>query len=159
MLTSNGKAVLKINSSYARLGPSVKSTDGTIRSLNAADSGATLLLGALLRTLGLYVGANDTPATSSDYAFTSLRSNLGLTTISMTGTNDATEPLYTQDYMAVFTSTLRNDTASDITVKEVGIIGNAHGQGYDFPVLIARDVFDPITIAPGEIYTFSMYIG
>lgn len=158
MLTSNGKAVLKINNSYVRPRTRVISTDGAIRDIDSADSG-TLNLGALLRTLGLYVGANDTPAASSDYAFTSLRSNLGLTTISMTGTNDSTDPSYTQDYIAVFTSTLRNNTASDIAVKEVGVIGNAHGQGYDFPVLIARDVFDPITIAPGEIYTFSMYIG
>lgn len=51
----------------------------------------------------------------------------------------------------------RNDTASDITVKEVGVIGNCHNNtDYGTLCLLCRKVLDtPLVMKPGESYNFN----
>jgi hypothetical protein len=80
----------------------------------------------------------------------------GLTVLNRT--REGSNGDYHQDYIGIFNTTYRNDTENDIVISEVGIIGSKDS-GTD-AVLIARDVLaTPVTIAPGEAYTFAMYIG
>lgn len=110
-------------------------------------------------TLALYAGTGNTPVTSSDYAITN--PNAGLTVVMRTNTfnENNKNPDPSQDYIGIFTVTYRNDTESDITVSEMGLIGNFPNVSIWY-VLAARELLEtPITIAPGEAYTFTMYIG
>ena len=157
MLLSNGRAILKINNSYARVQTRIRDLAGFDRVLESKDSGSPSVIGGFLNSLTIYVGSNDTPVTSGDYTFN--EGNLGLTKVTSSGTNNSSEASYANNYIASFSATFRNDTNSDIIVKELGLIGNTNGQGYINLAMIARDVIDPITIAPGEVYTFTMYIG
>lgn len=101
----------------------------------------------------LVVGENDTPTSKDDYAF-SLDLNNSLTVLSVNIN-------YIIDANGVrklrFTKTVSNDTAEDITVKEVGII--IYRSGVSF--LIAREVLNtPITVkANGGTQVFGIDIG
>ena len=54
--------------------------------------------------------------------------------------------------------TLRNDSSSPVIVKEVGLYFKANGSGR-LKLLLARDVLPtPITMQPGESYTFTFKI-
>lgn len=60
-----------------------------------------------------------------------------------------------------YTCTVRNDTASAITVKEIGVGGYHWGTGSSNTsgIMIARSVLDtPVTIQPGETYAFTYTI-
>ena len=162
MLTANGKALCKINNSPTKPNSMiVKAIDGN--NVTIQNSGE-YIYGALMSSLKLRVGSNTIPVTDMDYQFNNGNLNdLGLTVLQTTGTNDNSSPSYTQNYIAIFSRTFRNDTENDITVSEIGIIGQGDLESStliaDRFILIARDVIDPVTIAPGEAYTFTMYIG
>lgn len=152
MLNINGKALLKITNSQTHTTTMLKSVTGET---NNNDT----VINETLGSLALYVGNDNTAPTADDYTMDT--TNLGLTVVATTGTNDSTAGSYTQNYIAIFNSTFRNDTNADITVSEVGIIGSGRGP-FSNPktFLIARDVLStPVTITPGEAYTFTMYIG
>lgn len=151
MLNINGKALCKIDNSVNRGEITFKSTSG--EGVNN-----TQVISETLNSMSVFVGVNSASPTSEDYTMD--MTNQGLTIVNTTGTNDSTPGHYNQNYIAIFTRTFRNDTDSDVTVCEVGIIGSGRGpfsNSKDF--LFARDVIDPVTIAPGEAYTFTMYIG
>lgn len=106
----------------------------------------------------LAVGGNDTPTSKDDYAF-SLDLNNSLTVISY-----AISPVIDADGVRKlrFTKTVSNDTAEDITVKEVGIIISKGGVFSESNIfLIAREVLDtPITVkANGGAQVFGIDIG
>lgn len=68
-------------------------------------------------------------------------------------------------YTAVssFSVTYRNDTNADITVNEIGVFfyngSPVTSYGDDKWIMFARGVLDaPVTIGPGETYTFSVTI-
>lgn len=151
MLNVNGKALLKVTNSMTHGAP-------TLKAFNSENVNNESVINETLASLALYVGSDSTAPTADDY--TMGETNLGLTVVATTGTNDSTAGDFRQNYIAIFNRTFRNDTDTDITVSEVGIIGSGRGP-FSNPktFLIARDVIDPVTIAPGEAYTFSMYIG
>ena len=158
MLTKNGKAMLKINNDTSRSSSmTLINTSGT--NVTAQDSN-NHAVSQLFSRAELAVGTGSTVPSSSDYSITN--EDAGLTTVTKTGTNDSATPSYTQDYIANFSKTYRNDTESDITINEVAIVTkplDIYGNP-QFEVVIARDVLStPVTIAPGEAYTFGMYIG
>ena len=101
----------------------------------------------------LVVGENDTPISKDDYAF-SLDLNNSLTVLS-TATSSILDVDGTRKLR--FTKTVSNDTAEDITVKEVGIIIFRS----DVSFLIAREVLEtPITVkANGGTQVFGIDIG
>lgn len=166
MLTANGKALCKINNMAARANNDTNN-GMTLKTIEGVDvhvtTGIDYNFNSFMPSLKLYAGSDNTPVVDTDYKFNNGNlDNLGLTDIFRSGTNDATLPSYTQNYIAIFNCTFRNDTENDIVVNEIGIIGNAKGPSTSKPnafALIARDVIDTITIAPGEAYTFTMYIG
>lgn len=148
MLTANGKALCKINNVASRSNPTLKTIGGTDVGIGNLNN--------FMPSLKLYAGSNNTPVADTDYEFNNGNpDNLSLTVMTASGTNDGTIPSYTQNYIAIFSCTFRNNTENNIIVSEVGIMGIWNGAF----ILIARDVIDPVTIAPGEAYTFTMYIG
>ena len=147
MLTANGKALSKFTNSYSRGSTTFMFTDGTT---GARSTGG---LTQIFTSMKLCVGTGSATPASTDYAITN--ADAGLTVVTRTGTNDGTAASYTQDYIGIFSVTYRNDTASDITVSEVGLIGSSNSAD----ILLARETFTPVTIEPGDSYTFTMYIG
>ena len=147
MLTANGKALCKFGNSYSRGSTTFMFTDGTT---GARQTGG---LTQVFAGMKLYVGTGSATPASTDYALTN--ADAGLTVILKTGTNDGTAPSYLQDYIGIFSATYKNETGSDVTVSEVGIIGTSNSQD----VLVARETFAPVTIEAGDSYTFTMYIG
>lgn len=152
MLTANGKALLKLNNSYSRITPTLKHTDADTRAFTNE------MLTQLLSSLAVYIGTNSTEPTSADYTMQmDLASLTSRSTSSTAGESTAT---FTQDYIGIYSRTVENTTENNITISEVGLIGWDRG-GFSSTkyVLIAREAIEPVTIAPGEAYTFTMYIG
>lgn len=147
MLTANGKALCKFSNNYARGSTTFMFTDGTT---GARSTGG---LTQVFTGMKLYVGTGSATPASTDYNITNADANL--TVITRTGTNDGTAASYTQDYIGIFSVTYRNDTGSDVTVSEAGLIGSSNGAD----ILVARETFTPVTIEAGDSYTFTMYIG
>lgn len=153
MLTKNGKMVCHINNTNNRL-------SDTTHGYNDQNTYCTLSISeftAFLNSLYLAVGTGTSEPNASDYKITN--ADIGLTVINRTNTLNSQGDAV-QDYIAIFTTTYRNDTSEDIIATEVGILGTMPRYGSSSGGIIARDVFStPVTIAPGESYTFSMYIG
>ena len=153
MLTRNGKMVCHLNNENYRCDGSgyylvwIATDNQEVRT-----GGMAGVLGSL--TLSVGTGSNAPASTDLDIT----NKNAGLTVVTRTATTGTINPSYTMDYIGIFTVTYRNDTENDITVCESGLMAEASGSA-NKTLLIARDVFEPVTIAPGESYTFSMYIG
>ena len=102
------------------------------------------------------VGGGDTAPTSDDYdmADTSILGTNQLRSIKQGAT-------FTMLNSAVVTTQWRNDSSSPIVVKEVGLACKISPATYDKSVniLVSRKVLDnPVTIQPGETYTFAYNI-
>lgn len=155
MLTRNGKCLCHLNNNLQRTTGSgnitgfYRSSDGTYEAQNAS------MYTSVMSSLHVEAGIGTTPASSTDYAITN--PNAGLTAVHRSNTLGS-DPNASQDYVGIFTATYRNNTESDITVNEVGLVGNPSGVSAWY-VLAAREVIEPVTIAPGEAYTFTMYVG
>lgn len=68
--------------------------------------------------------------------------------------------VYDNDCVFSAAAIYKNSTDSDITISEIGIYGQQPSMGSTYgPFLFAREVIEPVTIHPGESYTFSMLIG
>ena len=159
MLTANGKAVCKITNTVTRPGYTYLIPDeGDVQTFFNS-GGNVQYYNELLDGMHIVVGSGNTTPTSSDKAMDSEVTDL--TVLSTTGTNNNDNASYEQDYIAIFSRTYRNDTESDIVISEVGIqhYGHASNSAPLANFLIARDVISPVTIKPGEAYTFTMYIG
>jgi hypothetical protein len=159
MLTANGKAICKITNAITRPNYTYLIPDeGDVQ--NFFNSGSNVqFFNEMLAGMHIVVGSGNTAPASSDKALESEVTDL--TVITTNGTNTADAASYEQDYIAIFSRTYRNDTESDVVISEVGVQCYAHCSNVaplaDF--LFARDVISPVTIKPGEAYTFTMYIG
>lgn len=150
MLTKNGRALLVINNNVSRpTSGKWRKNDGNYDFFSSGSS-----VSIMCSSMKLYVGTGTSEVKSSDYAMTNR--NAGLTLLNRTGTNGDRQINPDNDFIGIFTATYKNDTNADISVSEVGLCSEAE----NWYVLMAREVLDaPIVIAPGETYTFSMYIG
>lgn len=152
MLNKNGKALLKINNSYQRVSVNMMCVDGSAYLFGVSAN----LLGQFMESLRIYVGSGTTEPTLDDYNLENIDSRLSLVTKS--GTNTSENASYEQNYIASFSATFMNKTEDDITISEIGLIGES--SSYQKKAMIARDLLDePRTIHPGKTYTFSMTIG
>ena len=157
MLTGNGKALLKINRSSDRasnLPLTLKKIDGAAITIS---SDASSLISNILSNMNLKVGTGSTEPTKDDYTLTN--ADAGLTVVSSNGTNTNDGASYEQNYVAIFTKTYANNTDQDVVVSEVGVYSGYSYGGTQYTYLFTRDAFDPVTIAPGETYTFTARIG
>lgn len=150
MLTSNGKALLKINSTNTRIVNSkFKLTSGNDRTLGGQGEYV-----GLMTSLTAKLGSGTTEPTADDYSLETPDSNLSLSLAINTANTDT--PSYEQNYIFISQVTYKNNTNESITVSEIGVIGTITGYG---DVLITRDTFKPITIEPNKSYNFSVTIG
>lgn len=103
----------------------------------------------------LDVGYGDTPETFDDIKLSNSNySDRKLTVLSMTSLSKSSKELIN------ITETVRNDTDNNAIVKEIGYICNPTYQGnLNYCVLLMRKVLDnPVTIAPGESYSFNYIV-
>lgn len=147
MLTNNGKAYLIPQ----------RQTDGAANVTYKLDSGITQKKArSLIDGVGVILGTSSTPATADDYALGSQIT--GLTVVSeeaVEGTYDTRSVADKQ--ISAYTATVRNDTENTITVAEVGVALKFSGVlNY---ALLSRDVINPVSIAPGKTYAFSVVWG
>lgn len=116
----------------------------------------------------IILGSGDTPPTKDDYKLdswiptTDLRiENYGID-LPISDKNENTTP---PDRIGTFLNTFRNVTLENITVKEIGLLIPYAGYWPNGApmvinkILLVRDVLEnPVTIKPGELYTFSLTI-
>lgn len=159
MLTANGKAICKITNGITRPNYTYLMPDEGDVQIFFNSGGNVQYFTELLAGMHIVVGSGNTAPTSSDKAMDNEVTDL--TIVSTTGTNNSDNASYEQDYIAIFSRTYRNDTESDIVISEVGIqyYGHCSNTSPLANFLLARDVISPVTIKPGEAYTFTMYIG
>lgn len=150
MLTGNGKGLLVINDSNTR--PTSGRWHRNTGDYDNFSSGSSVNI--MIQRLALHVGTGTSAPDVSNIGLTNR--GAGLTVINRTGTNVSQSIEPTADRIGVFTVTYKNNTESDITVTEVGLCSDVDS----WYVLFARELLEtPVTIAPGEAYTFTMYIG
>ena len=99
-----------------------------------------------LNKISIVVGSGDVAPTYDDYK---MGNPLNLSTV--------TQSYSTNGGVMTFVKTFKNDSGSEVTVKEVGLFGNP----YDYPncVVLTRTVLSsPVTIANGETKTFTVVV-
>ena len=147
------------NTSSGNRSMTVKCIDGT----NYNPEPSTALYNAAY-SLYLILGVNDTPPSKDDY------------TADRTGTTGLTLLADNNDYQTVVATTInssncnyfgtclrtyRNDSNEDITIHEICSYGRVTASSASTKkyVMLSRDVIEPLTIHPGETYTFAVSIG
>ncbi len=102
----------------------------------------------------LNVGFGDTPETAGDYILADGNDANPLLKVVARSKNVAALGEICNVYVNV-----RNDGSSNVTVKEIGLYGNptySGSSGGSNTCLLARKVLEtPVTIAPGETYSFN----
>lgn len=109
----------------------------------------------------IFVGSGTTAPTIDDYKLESpcVYSDSGLHVISIT-------QAYKKEYKTnrVVTVTVKNNSTEDITVSEMGwfiavpVDSDIKQTGEYYRMMLAREVFEPVTIKPGEVRAFTMSI-
>lgn len=101
---------------------------------------------------GLFLGSGGTSPTADDYKLENMIE------YSDDGLKIMTESLGIHpqdDVLYVYNRTVKNNSDSPITISESGMISTSYKIGI---FLWARETFDPITIQPGEVRSFTMTI-
>lgn len=153
MLTNNGKAYLTPAAIMKN------ATNPVIDLMASSGSHRAQPMSDIKTGPRVIVGSGSAPATSEDYALGNRIDTLTLVS------EEATEGTYnTRSYadrtISTYTATYRNDTNDTITVAEVGVAleFNTVGLGGEY-VLLSRDVINPVAIAPGKTFSFTVAWG
>ena len=105
--------------------------------------------------MGRYVdvGFGNTAPTSSDYK---LEDSNACDTPTLTWISSIEARQYPS--LRSVTSVYRNDTGSNVVVKEIGMVTHGNGASNNaYNALLTRTVLDsPITVAPGEVKAFTI---
>ena len=151
MLTRNCKAILFISTN---LGCIVRDTDGVTQSMSS-----TIQFNALRQNLAIFVGNGTTAPTIDDLDLESEINTLTKMSGGNTTSTGYAGNTYENNYIGNIYATFKNDTANNITVTELGVkADNINISGSYKQVLMIRETFDPVVIAPGETYSFSVTI-
>ena len=103
---------------------------------------------------GVWVGSGDSDVTMDDY---NLESKIEtLTEVSQSQDYGDT---YNDNYLGIYAGTFKNNTANDITVKEIGVFYYNNYTTNPNPFMIARQVISPVVLQPGDTYTFTVTVG
>ena len=99
-----------------------------------------------LNKISIVVGSGDVAPTYDDYK---MGNPLNLSTV--------TQSYSTNNGVMTFVKTFKNDSGSEVTVKEVGLFGTP--DDYNCCVVLTRTVLSsPVTIANGETKTFTVVV-
>lgn len=114
---------------------------------------STLSATAVRSTLDLWVGSGNTAPTVNDVALESR-----ITTLQKASSSSALAANYGDNFTITASTTYINNTGSDITVSELGVVANSASDA--LTILLAREVIDPVVIpANGGQKTFTVTIG
>lgn len=103
----------------------------------------------------LYLGTGTTAPAVTDYCLETGDSNLTLINQSM-----ANAPNNAANFIKTLSATWQNNTNNDVSITESAWYANGNGEwNSNYTAMMAREVFDPVTLHPGESYTFTMTIG
>lgn len=152
MLTKNAKNIMLglmngwtgLNNYYVDL----KKTDGTTTKTKPYASFFTNANASTLSTsyTNIIFGGGTTPETDLDYKLETQIS--GLTVHSFTLTENISSNLEVGLDSLQYRASVSNNTNENISISEIGFIQNS--------ILLYRKTFDPITLAPGDTYTFAI---
>ena len=99
-----------------------------------------------LNKISIVIGSGDVAPTYDDYK---MGNPLNLSTV--------TQSYTTNGGVMTFVKTFKNDSGSEVTVKEVGLFGTP--DDYNCCVVLTRTVLSsPVTIANGETKTFTVVV-
>lgn len=157
------------NSDYAKRG--FRDTSGEYRlmgvyhnSSTSTDTGITFA-DKTYRSFG--VGTGTTAPTVDDYKLENETTDLTFVTyesiprqyvVNSGEVVPTVEEKYNQNYIMKNTATYRNDTDNDITITELGVFCTLNSHNL-MRIMLCREVISPVTIHPGETYTFTVTIG
>lgn len=160
-----------INENFARLlhaqSPSVRCIDNNNRTFNGGVvykvmTNTSYSTGGSSDAAGfMVVGGGDTPATPSDIALETpyVRFTIG----QYTPESDLVISNHTSitDTRTILGKSCcyRNDTASPIIVKEIGILAFSYGSGVHYSLVARKILKTPVTIEPGKTARFTYTIG
>lgn len=123
-------------------GTSTATFDNDCKTTSAATNYAT----KPLNRISIVVGSGDVAPTYNDYK---MGNPLNLSTV--------TQSYSTTGGVMTFVKTFKNDSGSEVTVKEVGLFGTP--ENYSCCVVLTRTVLSsPVTIANGETKTFTVVV-
>lgn len=101
--------------------------------------------------LEVIVGTGNNPAAVTDIA---LQNRVNLTVVSNTSYNTVSDTIGNGA-----TTTLKNETGSSVTIREIGLMGRRTSDN-SYNVLLTRTVLNnPITLANGEQRIFEIIVG
>lgn len=105
----------------------------------------------------MVLGSGDTPPTKDDYKLDSFIPTTELSVQSFSCGGPVNQnPI---EYFGTFTYAYKNETDSNITVKEVGLVKTIESNGVPSHLLLIREVLqNPVVIKPEEITTFTIVI-
>ena len=152
MLTNNGKAYLLPTKIMASGGYPV------IRVVLGSSVAVTKNGSEITGNPHVYLGSSSTPASATDTGLTLINTLTLVNEEATEGTHNGRS--YEDRQISAYTATYRNDTDSTITVAEVGVAIRFSGLSYENEyALLSRDVINPVAIAPGKTYAFSVVWG
>ena len=170
MLTKNGNVILMNRPAESSV--TVKCIDGTFvkrTTVGLAECFKTLTKPGTPSSNGnscciFEVGSGTTKETIYDYELENKLTNITKSSFSLTleSNSDLDEngwKLTTRKYTCVVT----NNTSEDITVSEIGLycyhVYYEGAYSTNLTALIYRKTFEPVTISPGDSYTFIINLG
>lgn len=149
MLTGNGRAMIK----------SWLTTDYEIsRTLIDVSGNASAVATNrdnwvnVYKNYNIQLGAGTTPATKNDYCLETPIASGYVVTQKTDSSSEA--PSYNKNYVYKGSFLLENNSAAPISVSEVGLYMTINNTAY----LLDREVITPITLQPGESYSFNLQI-
>lgn len=154
MLLNNYKQLVRMTGSQSA---SYTTLSGSSTGINSNDyahgifcaTGWNYVLGGR-GNVALDVGFDDTPETAADYAWNGNLKNPQLSYLSGGVLNKSLGDIIS--LYAIF----KNNSGSNVVVREIGMLGNCGGgttESY-FGLWIRKVLETPVTIAPGESYSF-----
>lgn len=141
MLNLNGKLALASTAAKA------------YKNINGETTGTTQSATNVRTNIEVRVGSGTTAPTVNDTYLESV-----ITTLSKVSSTSSSAYTYGDNYSLTATTTYENNTDSDVTVTELGMVANATA-AEGTQIMIAREVIDPVTIPVGGQKTFTLTIG
>ena len=144
MLNRNGKMFFR---NYAL-------TETNINFKNTAGSTSTQYPKNNVGCYGIRLGTGDAEESDADYNLDT--PNNELTEVSQ---SQVYGDQWTDNYIANYTGVFKNNTDHDVNIKEVGVFYYNNYTTQPNPFMVARQVINPVTLQPGDTYTFTVTVG
>ena len=165
MLTKNFSVIFA--NSVASKARQVKAISGNLEEVSAAPSytcnvgcfnNPVIKLSNEANKITLEVGTGNTHPTVNDFSLAEKCEQL--TPISIISTYSS-ETYENASYCVNISKTFKNNTDSEITINEIALTASAISASngvHSHNFIVCREVIEPVTLQPGDTYTFSIEI-